>query len=144
MSTLQVAGESIPVNAAGYLTNFDDWNEDVAKVMFNRRQQETVERRETAVQTLRDRLGRWRLNLFNKNLERAQRYRMALFDMHKPSIAQVHGYCLAGGTDIALLCDMVIAADDATFGFPPARDLCVVPGPGRARPRVRQQGPEHA
>ncbi len=60
-------------------------------------------------------------------LEKAQRYRMALFDMHKPSIAQVHGYCLAGGTDIALLCDMVIAAADATIGFPPARDLGALP-----------------
>jgi enoyl-CoA hydratase len=60
-------------------------------------------------------------------LERAQRLRMALFDMHKPSIAQVHGYCLAGGTDLALLCDMVIAAEDATFGFPPARDLGALP-----------------
>lgn len=60
-------------------------------------------------------------------LERAQRYRLALFDMHKPSIAQVHGYCLAGGTDVALLCDMVIAADDAVFGFPPARDLGALP-----------------
>jgi enoyl-CoA hydratase len=60
-------------------------------------------------------------------LERAQRYRMALFDMHKPSIAQVHGYCLAGGNDIALMCDMIIAADDAVFGFPPARDLGALP-----------------
>ncbi|HVR30079.1 MAG TPA: crotonase/enoyl-CoA hydratase family protein [Thermoanaerobaculia bacterium] len=60
-------------------------------------------------------------------LERMQRLRMALFDMHKPSICQVHGYCLAGGTDIALLCDMVIAADDALFGFPPARDLGALP-----------------
>lgn len=60
-------------------------------------------------------------------LERSQRLRMVLFDMHKPSIAQVHGYCLAGGTDIALLCDMVIAADDAIFGFPPARDLGALP-----------------
>jgi len=60
-------------------------------------------------------------------LERAQRYRMAIFDMHKPVIAQVHGYCLAGGTDIALLCDMVIAADNAIFGFPPARDLGALP-----------------
>ena len=60
-------------------------------------------------------------------LERAQRYRMAIFDMHKPVIAQVHGYCLAGGTDIALLCDMIIAADNATFGFPPARDLGALP-----------------
>ena len=61
------------------------------------------------------------------HLERAQRFRMALFDMHKPSIAQVHGYCLAGGTDVAMLCDMVIAADDAVFGFPPARDLGALP-----------------
>ena len=60
-------------------------------------------------------------------LERAQRYRMALFDMHKPSICQVHGYCLAGGTDVALLCDMIICADDALFGFPPARDLGALP-----------------
>jgi enoyl-CoA hydratase len=60
-------------------------------------------------------------------LERSQRLRMALFDMHKPVVAQVHGYCLAGGTDIALLCDMIIAAEDATFGFPPARDLGALP-----------------
>lgn len=60
-------------------------------------------------------------------LERAQRYRMALFDMHKPSICQIHGYCLAGGTDIALMCDMVIAADDTLIGFPPARDLGALP-----------------
>ncbi|MFT4583830.1 MAG: enoyl-CoA hydratase [Gammaproteobacteria bacterium] len=60
-------------------------------------------------------------------LERGQRMRMALFDIHKPVIAQVHGYCLAGGTDIALLCDMVIVADDAVIGFPPARDLGSLP-----------------
>ncbi len=60
-------------------------------------------------------------------LERQQRWRMALFDMHKPVIAKVHGYCLAGGCDLALLCDMVIAADDAIFGFPPARDLGALP-----------------
>jgi enoyl-CoA hydratase len=56
-------------------------------------------------------------------LERDQRLRMVLFDMHKPVIAQIHGFCLAGGTDIALLCDMVIAADDTRIGFPAMRDL---------------------
>jgi enoyl-CoA hydratase len=61
------------------------------------------------------------------HLERLQSLRMALFDMHKPVIAQVHGHCLAGGTDVALLCDMVIAADDAEIGFPPARDLGALP-----------------
>jgi len=49
--------------------------------------------------------------------------RLPLFDMHKPVIAQVHGYCLAGGTDVALLCDIVIAADDAQIGYPPVRAL---------------------
>ncbi|MCM2459385.1 crotonase/enoyl-CoA hydratase family protein [Pseudomonas sp. CG7] len=42
-------------------------------------------------------------------------------EIHKPIIARVHGNCLAGGTDLALACDMVIAADDAKIGFPATR-----------------------
>ena len=60
-------------------------------------------------------------------LERAQRLRMAIFDMHKPVIAAVHGRCLAGGTDLVFLCDMVIAAEDAVIAFPPARDFGSLP-----------------
>ncbi len=60
-------------------------------------------------------------------LERNNRRIRALFEMHKPSIAQVHGHCLAGGTDIALACDIVIAAEDARIGFPPARNLGALP-----------------
>ena len=56
-------------------------------------------------------------------LERQQRERMAIWDLHKPVIAQIHGYCLAGGTDLALLCDIVIAADDAVIGYPPVRAM---------------------
>jgi enoyl-CoA hydratase len=56
-------------------------------------------------------------------LEQGQRLRMAIWDMHKPVIAQVHGYCLAGGTDLALLCDIVVAAEDAVIGFPPVRAM---------------------
>jgi enoyl-CoA hydratase len=48
---------------------------------------------------------------------------MALFDLHKPVIAQVHGYCVAGGTDLALMCDLVLAAEDARIGFPPVRSM---------------------
>src|SRR5262249_15237282 len=40
---------------------------------------------------------------------------------HKPVIAKVHGNCLAGGTDLALGCDIIIAADDAKIGFPATR-----------------------
>jgi enoyl-CoA hydratase len=38
-----------------------------------------------------------------------------------PVIAQIHGHCLAGGTDLALHCDLVITAEDATIGFPALR-----------------------
>jgi enoyl-CoA hydratase len=54
-------------------------------------------------------------------MERALDRRLFMFDMHKPVIAKVQGYCLAGGTDLAFLCDMVVAADDAKIGFPAAR-----------------------
>jgi enoyl-CoA hydratase len=60
-------------------------------------------------------------------IERGQRLDVAPFEVHKPVIAQVHGHCLAGGTVIALFCDMVICADDATLGFPPSRDLGATP-----------------
>lgn len=54
-------------------------------------------------------------------LELTQRTTRILPDLHKPVIARVQGNCLAGGTDLALMCDMVIAADDARIGFPAAR-----------------------
>jgi enoyl-CoA hydratase len=44
-----------------------------------------------------------------------------------PVIAQVQGNCLAGGTDLALHCDLVVAADDAAIGFPPVRSMGVPP-----------------
>jgi enoyl-CoA hydratase len=56
-------------------------------------------------------------------LEQATRMRMTLWEMHKPVIAGIHGHCLAGGTDVAFLCDIVIAADDAKIGYPPVRAL---------------------
>ncbi|MDG2111434.1 MAG: crotonase/enoyl-CoA hydratase family protein [Actinomycetota bacterium] len=60
-------------------------------------------------------------------IEKSGRRFRVLWDMHKPTIAQLHGHCLAGGTDLALFCDMVIAADDALIGFPPARNLGSLP-----------------
>jgi enoyl-CoA hydratase len=50
-----------------------------------------------------------------------------VWDCRIPVIAQVHGNCLAGGTDLALHCDIVVAAEDATIGFPPVRSMGVPP-----------------
>lgn len=55
------------------------------------------------------------------SLERNQDLANTIFKIHKPVIAKVHGNCLAGGVDIALHCDIVIAAEDARIGFPATR-----------------------
>src|SRR5215218_1551808 len=46
---------------------------------------------------------------------------MSLFEATTPVICQVHGYCVAGGTDLALCSDLLVIADDARIGYPPAR-----------------------
>jgi enoyl-CoA hydratase len=46
---------------------------------------------------------------------------MALWRCTKPTIAKVHGYAVAGGSDIALCCDLLVMADDAKIGYMPTR-----------------------
>ena len=53
-----------------------------------------------------------------------------LWECAKPTIAQVHGHCVAGGLMIAMECDLVVAADDATFGQPEARAIGLAPDHG--------------
>jgi len=54
-------------------------------------------------------------------MERTQTSMISIFDIHKPVIAKVHGNCAAGGTDLAFMCDIVIAAENAKIGFPATR-----------------------
>lgn len=60
----------------------------------------------------------------------------------KPTIAAIHGYCLGGGLEIALACDLRIAAEDAVFGFPET-GLAIIPGAGGTQrlPRLVGVGP---
>ncbi|WCO66130.1 enoyl-CoA hydratase-related protein [Iamia majanohamensis] len=46
---------------------------------------------------------------------------MGIWDLGKPVIAQVHGYCLAGGSELATGCDLVYVATDAKMGYPAVR-----------------------
>ena len=46
---------------------------------------------------------------------------MSIWDLAKPVIAQVHGYCLAGGSELATGCDLVYMATDAKMGYPAVR-----------------------
>lgn len=46
---------------------------------------------------------------------------MSLFEATTPVVCQVHGFCVAGGTDLALCSDLLVIADDARIGYPPAR-----------------------
>jgi enoyl-CoA hydratase len=46
---------------------------------------------------------------------------MSLFHSEKPVVCKVHGYCVAGGTDMALCSDLMVVEDRAKIGYPPAR-----------------------
>ena len=46
---------------------------------------------------------------------------MSLFHGEKPVVCKVHGFCVAGGTDMALCSDLLVIAEDAKIGYPPAR-----------------------
>src|SRR5580692_375042 len=55
------------------------------------------------------------------SVERLNDMTCTIFKIHKPVIAKVQGNCMAGGTDLALQCDMIVAAEDAKIGFPATR-----------------------
>ncbi len=63
----------------------------------------------------------WDATVDYEMMSRNVRGFMSLFHCSKPVVCKVHGFCVAGGTDLALCSDLLVIAEDAKIGYPPAR-----------------------
>ena len=65
--------------------------------------------------------GTWDAMVDYAMMSRNVRAFMSLFHCGKPVVCKVHGFCVAGGTDMALCSDLLVIAANAKIGYPPAR-----------------------
>jgi len=65
---------------------------------------------------------------YTQHLREMLVFELSPWDMKKPVIAQVQGHALGGGCELAMMCDLTIAAEDAQFGEPEIRFSTVGPG----------------
>lgn len=63
----------------------------------------------------------WDSVIDHREMSRFVETYMKLWYCRKPTIAAVHGWCIAGGTDLVLCSDIIIAGEGASFGYPPSR-----------------------
>jgi enoyl-CoA hydratase len=89
------------------------------KSVYDQRAKEETEARPAGAVPYRQSYGTFDDDCWN--IERYMSCTAVISDLHKPVVAKVHGNCLAGGTDLAFRCDLVVAADDARIGFPATR-----------------------
>jgi enoyl-CoA hydratase len=82
--------------------------------------------------------GAWDPMLDYAMMSRFNRGFASLLHANKPTVAKLHGFCVAGGTDIALYCDQIICADDTKIGYPPTR-VWGVPAAGMWAHRLGDQ-----
>jgi len=68
-----------------------------------------------------DPAGQWDPVTDYQMMSRNVRGFMSLFHSEKPTVCKVHGFCVAGGTDMALCSDLLVIEDRAKIGYPPAR-----------------------
>ena len=66
-----------------------------------------------------------------------------MINLDKPIVVAVHGYCIGSGLEIALLCDLRLAADDTMFAMPEVR-LGMIPAAGGTQTLPRNSGPSQA
>lgn len=71
--------------------------------------------------TNHDPAGTWDPMVDFAMMSRFTRGFASLLHANKPTVAKIHGFCVAGGTDIALHCDQIVIAADAKIGYPPTR-----------------------
>jgi enoyl-CoA hydratase len=74
-----------------------------------------------AESTVQERTGGWDPVIDYRGMSENVRAFMSLWESSKPVIAQVHGWCVGGGTDLALCSDLIFVAEDARIGYPPSR-----------------------
>jgi enoyl-CoA hydratase len=72
-------------------------------------------------------LGESRIALDREGLRNTVDRWLWMWSYRKPIVAQVHGYCLAGGGELIGACDLVFAAEDAQLGHPPGRAMGIPP-----------------
>ena len=65
--------------------------------------------------------GTWDPSVDYAMMSRNVKAFMSLFECGKPVVCRVHGFCVAGGTDMALCSDLLVIAAEAKIGYPPAR-----------------------
>ncbi len=82
--------------------------------------------------------GTWDPMLDYQMMSRFNRGFSSLLHANKPTVAKVHGFCVAGGTDIALYADQIVVAADAKIGYPPTR-VWGVPAAGMWAHRLGDQ-----
>ncbi len=75
----------------------------------------------TVIAANHDPHGTWDPMLDYAMMSRNAQGFMSLFGCGKPVVCKVHGFCVAGGTDMALCSDLLVIAEDAKIGYPPAR-----------------------
>ena len=85
-----------------------------------------------------DPAGTWDPMIDYAMMSRFTRGFASLLHANKPTIAKIHGFCVAGGTDIALHCDQILIAADAKIGYPPTR-VWGVPSAGMWAHRLGDQ-----
>lgn len=83
--------------------------------------------------------GTWDPMIDYQMMSRFNRGFASLLYANKPTVAKLHGFAIAGGTDIALYADQIICADDTRIGYPPTRVWGGVPAAGMWAHRLGDQ-----